>query len=340
MASEYSTHNGELRGVVAVGASAGGVEALTEFASGLPADLPSAILVVLHVPANAPSVLAQIIDRAGPLPAVSATDDAPLEPGRIYVAVPDRHLLVHDHRVVLAEGPTESGYRPAINALFRSVALTFGPRAVGVLLSGVLDDGVLGTTAIRTRGGTTVVQRPDEALFSGMPRNAINAGVVDHQVKAAEAGGLLATLANREIEERHMEPDINMELENRIAMAPRFSSEFDAEALGSPSGYTCPDCNGSLITLGEKHFRCHVGHAWTADALLKERDNEVESALWVALRSLQEKVKLSRRLAENAGPGAMSRRYTELADEAERAMSVLGKRLSETTIETGKHGGQ
>jgi two-component system, chemotaxis family, protein-glutamate methylesterase/glutaminase len=340
MASDYTTHNGEPHGVVAVGASAGGVEALTEFASGLPADLPYAILVVLHVPANAPSVLAQIIDRSGPLPAVSATDDAPLEAGRIYVAVPDRHLLVDDHRMMLAEGPTESGYRPAINALFRSVALTFGPRAVGVLLSGVLDDGVLGTAAIRSRGGTTVVQRPDEALFPGMPRNAIHAGVVDHQVKAAEVGGLLVTLAGSESEEPSMERDLNMELENRIAMAPRFSTAIDGEALGPPSGYTCPDCNGSLMTLSEKHFRCHVGHAWTADALLKERDNEVECALWVALRSLQEKVKLSRKLVENVGPGAVRQRYSELADEAEHAMWILGKRLSETTIQTGTHGGQ
>jgi two-component system, chemotaxis family, protein-glutamate methylesterase/glutaminase len=340
MASDYTTHNREPHGVVAVGASAGGVEALTEFASGLPADLPYAILVVLHVPANAPSVLAQIIDRSGPLPAVSATDDAPLEAGRIYVAVPDRHLLVDDHRMMLAEGPTESGYRPAINALFRSVALTFGPRAVGVLLSGVLDDGVLGTAAIRSRGGTTVVQRPDEALFPGMPRNAIHAGVVDHQVKAAEVGGLLVTLAGSESELPSMERDLNMELENRIAMAPRFSTLIDADALGPPSGYTCPDCNGSLMTLSEKHFRCHVGHAWTADALLRERDNEVECALWVALRSLQEKVKLSRKLAENVGPGAVRQRYSELADEAEHAMSILGKRLSETTVQTGTHGGQ
>jgi two-component system chemotaxis response regulator CheB len=338
MATGYTTDNGAPRGVVAVGASAGGVEALREFATGLPANLPYAILVALHMPANAPSVLPQIIDRSGPLTAVPASNDAPLEAGRIYVAVPDRHMLVEDHRVTLSVGPTENGYRPAINALFRSVALTFGPRAVGVLLSGVLDDGVVGIAAVRARGGTTVVQRPDDAIFPAMPLNAIQAGVVDHQVKAAELGALLATLAGREIEERHMERDFNMELENRIAKAPRFSTEFDSEALGVPSGYTCPDCNGSLMTLSENHFRCRVGHAWTADALLKERDNEVESALWVALRSLQEKVRLSRRLADNIGPGAISQRYTELADEAERAMSILGKRLSERSVETGTHG--
>src|SRR3981081_2577797 len=201
MATTAEPHNGAPSGLVAVGASAGGVEALTRFASGLPPDLPYAILVVLHMPASAPSVLPKILDRSGPLPAVSATDGAALEAGRIYVAAPGKHLLVNDHRVALSEGPTENSYRPAINALFRSVALNVGARSVGVLLSGVLDDGVLGAAAIRARGGTTVVQRPDDALFSAMPRNALDAGVVDHQVAAADAGALLAKLAEREIQE-------------------------------------------------------------------------------------------------------------------------------------------
>ena len=122
-------------------------------------------------------------------------------------------------------------------------------------------------------------------------------------------------------------------------MGKRFSTAFDSEALGPPSGYTCPDCNGSLMTLGDNNYRCRVGHAWTSEALLKARDEEVEGALWVALRSLQEKVKLSRRLAQNVGSGMMFRRYTELADEAEHAMTVLGRRLSETPSVTGEHGG-
>jgi two-component system chemotaxis response regulator CheB len=121
-----------------------------------------------------------------------------------------------------------------------------------------------------------------------------------------------------------------MELENRIAMARRFSTEFDTEALGPPSGYTCPDCNGALISVSDGNYRCHVGHAWTADALLRARDEEVDSALWVALRSLQEKSKLSRRLADQVGRGLISERYNALATEAEDAMSVLGKRLSDT----------
>lgn len=317
-----------LRGVVAIGASAGGVEALIDLASHLPDDLPYAVLVTLHLPPNAPSVLADIIDRSGPLPAVAASDGDKLEPGKIYVAVPDHHLLVDDHRVVLSEGPTENGHRPAINALFRSVALSIGQSAIGVVLSGVLDDGVAGAAAIRARGGTTVAQRPEDALFSAMPQNALGAGVIDHEAAATEIGPLLARLADREIEERAMEPDASLELENRIAMAKKFSTQFDGESLGPHSGYICPDCNGSLMVVNGNNFRCRVGHAWTGEALLDARDDEVEQALWIALRSLQEKARLARRMADNVGSGVLHKRYTQTADEAEHAMAVLGKRLS------------
>jgi two-component system chemotaxis response regulator CheB len=325
--------------VVAVGGSAGGVEALIHFAAGLPPDLPCAVLVTLHVPAGAPSVLARILDRNGPLPATEAVHGAPLTPGAIQVAVPNRHLLVEDHRIALSEGPTENGHRPAINALFRSVALAYGPRAVSVLLSGVLDDGTLGSAAIRSRGGTTIAQSPADALFPAMPLNAIAAGVVDHEVAAAEVGGLLRQLADRAFEEREMEPDARMELENRIAMARRFCTEFDTEALGPRSGYTCPDCNGSLIAVSDGNYRCHVGHAWTADALLRARDGEVEAAMWVAMRSLQEKTKLSRRLADQVNPRMLSRRHRAIADEAEHATAILGSRLSDVYTEQRKSGG-
>jgi len=331
--------NAQPQGVVAVGASAGGVEALTRLAAGLPSDLPFAVLVALHVPPGAPSVLGKIIDRSGPLPAESAANGAPLEQRRIYVAIPDHHLLISDHRVMLSEGPTENGYRPAINALFRSVALEFGPRAIGVLMSGVLDDGVAGLGAIQARGGTTLVQRPDDALYPAMPHNAIEAGVVDDQVAAADIGGVLKRLADREIEERPMEPDIKMDLENRIAMGSRFEVSIEGDTLGPPSGYTCPDCNGSLMTLSDTGYRCRVGHAWTADALLEARDDEVEGAVWVALRSLKEKANMSRRLAQKVGSGSLFDRYNMVADEAERAITVLGKRLLESSPDSDKPDG-
>lgn len=336
MGSTQSKRHEALSGVVAVGASAGGVEALTQFVGGLTPDLPYAVLIALHMPPNAPSVLAKILDRSGPLPAETATDGATLEPGHVYVCAPDRHLLVADGHLMLSSGPTESGHRPAINALFRSVALSFGPHAIGVLLSGVLDDGVLGAAAIRSRGGTTVVQDPSDALFAAMPTNAIQAGVADHQAAASDIGALLTKLLEREIEVRDMEPDKAMELENRIAMGRRFSTSVDSEDLGPHSGYICPDCNGSLIETGPGSYRCRVGHAWTADALLKARDDEVEGAIWVALRSLREKAKMTRRLADTVGPGTVRERYLETADEADRAALVLGEHLSNTPH--GEHG--
>jgi len=319
-----------LQGVVAIGASAGGVEALSNLASGLSPDVPYAYLMVLHVPAGMPSILARIVDRSGPLPAVAARDGAPIEPGHIYVGIPDRHLLVADHHAALSQGPTENGHRPAINALFRSVALTFGPRAIGVLLSGVLDDGVLGMAAIRSRGGTTIGQSAEDALFPAMPSNAVDAGVVDRQATAGDIGAVLKELSQREIGDPDMERDPAMELENRIAMTSRFSTDFDTQQLGTPSGYTCPDCNGSLVSISEGNFRCHVGHAWTADSLLSARDGELETALWIAVRSLQEKARLARDLAGRVGPGLLLRRYTSIAEETERALTVLSARLSST----------
>lgn len=329
---------GALQGVVAIGASAGGVEALSSFAAGLSPNVPYAYLMVLHVPAGAPSILARIVDRSGPLPATGAENGTALEPGHIYVGVPDRHLMVADHRVLLSQGPTENGHRPAINTLFRSVALAFGPRAIGVLLSGMLDDGVLGLGAIRSRGGVTIGQRPEDALFPAMPTNALSAGVVDRQAAAADMGAVLKELSHREIEDPDIERDAAMELENRIAMASTFSTDFDTQQLGAPSGYTCPDCNGSLVSIGENNFRCQVGHAWTAEALLSAQDDEVEGALCEALRSLQEKARPVRRLANNAGPGLAFRRNAAIAEGTEDALAMLSERLSTTAPLNGEPG--
>jgi two-component system chemotaxis response regulator CheB len=318
----------DLRGVVAIGGSAGGVEALTTAAAGLPADLPYAVLMALHMPSNAPSVLAQIIDRSGPLPAASAEHGQKLEAGRIYVAVPGRHLITLDHRIVLSEGPTENGHRPALNAMFRSVAVAFGPRAIGVLMSGVLDDGVLGLAAIKSRGGTTLCQTPDDAAFPTMPKNALRAGVVDEETTAAAVGSLLSELAQRSLDDSRVGRDPNMELQNRIAMAGRFATDLEAEKLGPPSGYTCPDCNGTLHTISAESYRCHVGHAWSAEALLSAQDEEVQTALWVAVRSLNDKARLARQLSEKATNPTLRERYARMAEETEKALAVLRERFT------------
>ncbi|HTY30249.1 chemotaxis protein CheB [Mycobacterium sp.] len=339
MVIDATNGNDGLRGVVAIGASAGGIEALSRLAAGLTADLPYAYLVVLHIPPGAPSILARIIDRSGPLPAVTAQDGTTLEPGHIYVSPPDRHLLVADDRVVLSQGPTENGHRPAINALFRSVAVEYGPFAIGVLLSGVLDDGVLGLAAIRSRGGTTIGQLPEDATFPALPTNAFAAGVLDRQARADDIGAVLKELSQEEFEDPDLKPDPALDLENRIAMTAPFSTDFDTRELGVPSAYTCPDCNGSLVSISEGNFRCQVGHAWTADAFLAARDREVEGALWVALRSLQEKARLARKMADNAGPGPVSQHYNSLAKESERALTVIGERLAANAPHRSDAGG-
>ena len=317
-----------MRGVVAVGASAGGVESLVRFAEGLPVNLPYAVMVTLHIPPSGPSVLAQILSRHTTMPVVSATDGATVEPGTIYCAVPNRHLLLVGNRIELSQGPTENRHRPAINALFRSVAISCGRRAVGVLLSGALDDGVLGLAAIRANGGITIVQKPSDALFSSMPLSAIEAGVADREATAPHIGKLLAELADRDMAEETAQPDRMLELENRIAMGGPFAIPFGMDSLGSPSGYTCPDCNGSLVEVSEHNYRCNLGHAWTAESLLRARDDEVESAMWVALRSLQEKANLSRKMANTVRLRLLRDRYSGVADEAEHAMTVLSDRLS------------
>lgn len=189
-------------GVVAIGASAGGIAALTELAAGMPANVPFGVMIVVHMGRETPSVLASIIDRSGPLPAAAAVDGAVLEAGRICVAVPGHHLLARHHRAALSGGPSGSGVRPAIDALFRSVATDYGPRATGVLLSGLLEDGVAGLDAIKSNGGVTVVQEPADALFPDLPLNAIRAGVADYVVPAKEIGGLLARLTDRRVTEK------------------------------------------------------------------------------------------------------------------------------------------
>ncbi|OBI19095.1 chemotaxis protein CheB [Mycobacterium sp. E2497] len=314
-------------GVVAIGASAGGIEALCELAAGMPADFPFAVMIVIHMSRGAPSLLAQIIGRCGPLPAVAAVDGAVLEAGRIYAAVPDHHLLARDHRIALSDGPWESGRRPGIDALFRSVALDYGPRAIGVLMSGLLDDGVAGLRAIKAKGGVTVVQEPADALFPDLPNNAMKASVADHTAAAKDIGSLLAELAGRNIEEPAADPDGRLELENQIAMDSQFAAAVGMEDLGPPTGYTCPSCNGALMAVADNGYRCQVGHAWTAQALLVAYGDELEEAVWAAIRTLKDTARLSRTLAENAESAVDLEGYTAAANQAAHAIAALRQGL-------------
>lgn len=289
--------------IIVIGASAGGVEALTRLVRELPPNLPATLFVVLHIPSQSPSLLPQILDRAGPLEAIQAEEGAPITHGRIYVARPDHHLLIARGRVRVVRGPRENRHRPAIDPLFRSAAYAYGPRVVGVVLTGSLDDGTAGLAAIKSRGGIAVVQDPREALYSGMPRSAIEHVAVDHCLSLAGIAPLLARLAAQPVEDARSDlAPRDMKLETKIV-------EMDQEALqnqerpGKPSAFSCPECNGVLWEIDEGElirFRCRVGHAFSVESMLAGQNEALEDALWAALNTLEESAMLTHRMIRQA----------------------------------------
>ena len=322
------------RDLVVAGASAGGVEALRAVVSALPAGFPAALVVTMHLAPGAHSALAGILDRAGPLPARSARHGEVIEPGNVYVAPPDRHLLTDDGSLVLTRGPTENGHRPAVNATFRSAALTGGPKVIGVVLSGALDDGAAGLRAIVDRGGLAVVQDPADALYSGMPAKALSSVDTEYVARAVEIGPLLDKLVRTPVDPFEVAPPQEiLLLEDRIAR-----DGVRAGALASTgSGYTCPDCQGSLTEIDPAgRYRCRIGHAWSAPALLAAHDDEFRFALQKALRALDEKAALAGKLAARAGgrqPGGLAERYAASAREAAGAADTLRRFLLDSADE-------
>jgi two-component system, chemotaxis family, protein-glutamate methylesterase/glutaminase len=289
-------------GVIAIGASAGGVEALQALVAGLPADLPATLLVVLHIPRHAPSALPGILRRAGRLPAVPAEHGMPARPSMIYVAPADHHLLIRDRYLELSVGATENGHRPAIDPLFRSAAVAFGAGAIGVVLSGARDDGAAGLTEIVKRGGQAVAQDPDEALHRSMPACALEQVPSAHVLPAAKISTLLAELVGDgavPIEQNPVAPDLAAK-NNIAALTPVTINELE---LARPSGFPCPSCRGVLFELDGKpahRYRCRASHAWSPRSLVAGQSVGAQQVLWVALRALEERAAMHLRLAESA----------------------------------------
>lgn len=316
------------RDVIAIGASAGGVEALGQLAAGLPQELPASILIVMHVLATSRSMLPKILERAGSLPASSARHGEQLARGHIYVAPPDHHLLAVDDRLMLSRGPRENGHRPALDPLFRSVARAFGQRAMGIVLSGTLDDGTAGLSMIRERGGATIAQDPDDALYAGMPRSAIENGAAEHVARISEMADLVCRLVDTPIAARETSPEVPG---HSLDIAERGDARD-----GELSGLTCPECGGAIWEHQEGEivrFKCHVGHAYSPESMQTEQGRALEAALWSALRSLEEREDLFRRMARRAAAPAESiarfeRKAAEVANHAEairRTIAELGR---------------
>jgi two-component system chemotaxis response regulator CheB len=323
------------RDIIVIGASAGGVEALMELVR-LPPDLPAAVFVVLHLPAGSMSVLPSILNRAGTLPGVHPQEGQAIQPGRIYVAPPDFHLLVKNGTVRLTRGPRENRNRPAADPLFRTAARAYAARVVGVVLSGALDDGTAGLAAIKSAGGVAVVQDPAEALYPGMPSNARDQVAVDYCLPVAEIARLLARLVREPIPgpNRSHALILTKEMTREADMSELDPTELqNPERPGTPSVFGCPDCGGVLWELEEgnlMHFRCRVGHAWSPDSLLAQQVESLETALWTALRALEESVALSRQLADQAERRGYSRasvRFREQQRGAEEHALVIRKVL-------------
>jgi len=313
-----------------VGASAGGVEALDQLVSGFPAELPAAVFVVLHMPASGRSLLPAILQRAGELPASVPEDGERVERGHIYVAPPDRHLLLVGQQVRLASGPRENGHRPAIDPLFRSAARTYGSRTVAVVLSGNLDDGAAGARLVKERGGVVLVQDSEDALYPDMPDSAAAVTDVDARLPVAEMAGAICSLLEEAVP-RGGEVDLE-ELEER-ASEELAAAEMAVE--GEPTELACPECGGPLWERNEGplvRFACRVGHVFSPESMVAEHGKELERALWSARRSLEERADLYRRLSRRAtGRATIQRRFDDRSQAAERHALALRDAIAKLT---------
>src|SRR3954466_9494121 len=281
------------RNIVVIGASAGGIAALTELVRGLPEDFSASMFIVQHLPASSPSALPELLSRSGPIKAIHPKDGEAIKPSRIYVAEPDHHLLIEEGKVIVKRGPKENRFRPSIDALFRSAAYVYGPRVIGVVLSGVLDDGTSGLWTIKRLGGLALIQDPKDAIFPSMPINASEYVKIDHSLPVADMAKLLVELTEEPALPR---PKLAMKdlkrLETEILIATHDNAfEMGIIEMGQLTAFTCPECNGALSRLKEGNiirFRCHTGHAFTINALLSEVSEKVEDLLWQGMRGLEE----------------------------------------------------
>ena len=313
--------------IVVMGASAGGVGSLQRLVERLPASFDAAILITLHLPEGIRSMLPQILSRAGSLPATHAVNGERIARGHIYIAPSGFHLTVVRGQLQVTRGAREHGVRPAIDPLFRSAAIAYGPRAIGVILSGALDDGTVGLREVKNAGGLAIVQDPGDTEWPSMPQSALNHVKVDHTARAEDIGTLLGEIvgANEVGEVPNGDPQTVARKEVRELTM----HEDEHEHPGEPSPYSCPDCGGVLWELkdGEMlRFRCRVGHAYTGETLTMEQALTVEHALWSALRALEEQAAVQRRIADRAerqGYTQSAERHRERAHELDEQAAKI-----------------
>ena len=286
--------------VIVIGASSGGVEALTTLLALLPEDLAAAIFIVVHVRPDVPSYLPAILNRAGRLPVSHAVDGEPIRQRRIYVAPPGHQTYLKGSRIGVSRGPHENLHRPAIDPLFRTAAHHYGPRVIGIILSGAMDDGSAGLRAVKQAGGVAIVQDPQDAAFPDMPANAMQTADVDYVASVVDLAPLLVSLVRSGATATALPLEVPLETQEE---ASRADEPLASDELGPPSIFTCPDCSGTLFEIsdgGAVRYRCRVGHAYSAEAMESAQNEAAERALWSALRALEERIDLLRKMAQRA----------------------------------------
>ncbi len=317
--------------VVAIGGSAGAVEALLQFIRPLSSGLPASICVVIHQPDRTQTFLPQLLRREGTLPVVLAGEGTALSPGSVYVGPPGAHLIVEDGRLRLMRTARENGHRPAIDPLFRSVARAYGDGAVGVLLSGADDDGTEGLMMIKALGGVALVQDPDEALFARMPQSAIEHVGIDRVLPAAALAPAVEQIVMQTAGGNGAAPmpSASNPERDREEMEQKVRSWREGGPENSSAGLSCPLCGGGIWTGREgalQRFRCETGHEFSQEAFLREQEMMLETTLWHAVRALNERAALLRRLSRLEMRPAQHRSAEE-ADELEQGLEFLRRLL-------------
>lgn len=322
------------RDLVVIGGSAGSVGPLRAILSSIPPDFPAVIVVVLHVPSDSTGIFNTVAAASASLPVHAAKDGMMLERGNIYLGVPNFHLIIQDGILRLGSGPRENLVRPAIDPLFRSAAASHGPRAIGVVLSGMLNDGADGLRAIKRCAGIALVQSPSDSAASEMPLAALEATSVDLSTEAEHLGAAILRHVNEKVEPgAKVDHDILVEIE--IALGSRYNSLLAAE-ISRPVPLTCPDCGGVLSqvnTARPLRFRCQVGHSYTSKTLLHAKEGSVDEAVRVALRIVEERAELVGRMgkdASEAGRTGMAEMYEGRAAEYRRYADTLRAAVLET----------
>jgi two-component system chemotaxis response regulator CheB len=314
------------RDIVVIGGSAGSGDVLRRLLRDLPTDFPGTLFVTTHIPSTHQSYLPDALCAASSLPVVRAVDGQPIQPGRVYVAAADRHLLLLNGVIRLGAGPRENMVRPSIDPMFRSAALSYGPRVIGVILSGLMNDGASGLYAIKQAGGAAVVQHPLDAAADEMPRAALEAVDVDHVVRADDLATVLLEETAKTAGEPRPTPE-SLLFEVEVANGGRLGSA-QLRRFADPAPVTCPDCGGVLSEVRDEQplrYRCQIGHAYTAQDLAAHHEL-VDEAVRVAMRVMEERAELVSRMARDAratGRGAVAELYEGRAREYARYASTL-----------------